>query len=155
MKDVRFFIFQSYFRFHFLHKLFTYIDNDLNIAAVYFSGVRQFETRWIGWAGVNVTDEADQIALTKALEEQVCWFYFSSTQWKIFIFILKLTYTSSIEVHVLWRLSGLEFRQAIILFKSMVWFSISFKTHFYCHIVPCYGIQQQFGLVGNLKLKPF
>ncbi|KAI5077540.1 hypothetical protein GOP47_0007364 [Adiantum capillus-veneris] len=35
-------------------------------------GVRQFETRWIGWAGVNVVDEADQGALTKALEEQRC-----------------------------------------------------------------------------------
>ncbi|MCO5558803.1 hypothetical protein L7F22_012390 [Adiantum nelumboides] len=35
-------------------------------------GVRQFETRWIGWAGVNVIDEADQAALTKALEEQRC-----------------------------------------------------------------------------------
>ncbi|KAH6558141.1 hypothetical protein KP509_1Z077700 [Ceratopteris richardii] len=35
-------------------------------------GVRQFETRWIGWAGVNVTDEADKAALAKALDEQRC-----------------------------------------------------------------------------------
>ena len=38
------------------------------------SGVRQFETRWIGWAGVNVSDEVGQIALKKALEEKVCVF---------------------------------------------------------------------------------
>ena len=38
------------------------------------SGVRQFETRWIGWAGVNVSDEVGQIALKKALEEKVCAF---------------------------------------------------------------------------------
>eukprot|EP00249_Psilotum_nudum_P019213 c27145_g1_i1 orf=266-3322(-) len=35
-------------------------------------GVRQFETRWIGWAGVNVVDEVGQKALTKALEEKHC-----------------------------------------------------------------------------------
>eukprot|EP00250_Pteridium_aquilinum_P031851 c44408_g1_i1 orf=449-1315(+) len=35
-------------------------------------GVRQFETRWIGWAGVNVTDSDDQAALSKALGEQRC-----------------------------------------------------------------------------------
>ena len=38
------------------------------------------------------------------------------------------------------KAASVEFRQAIILFKAMV---------------PCYSIQQQFGLVGNLKLKPF
>eukprot|EP00250_Pteridium_aquilinum_P003695 c14001_g1_i1 orf=129-3305(+) len=35
-------------------------------------GVRQFETRWIGWAGVNVVDEVGQIALKNALEEKRC-----------------------------------------------------------------------------------
>lgn len=35
-------------------------------------GVRQFETRWIGWAGVNVSDEVGQIALKNALEEKRC-----------------------------------------------------------------------------------
>lgn len=41
----------------------------------YFSeGVREFEARWIGWAGVNVPDEVGQKALTKALAEKVCKF---------------------------------------------------------------------------------
>ncbi|MCO5549425.1 hypothetical protein L7F22_002896 [Adiantum nelumboides] len=35
-------------------------------------GVRQFETRWIGWAGVNVADEVGQVALKNALEEKRC-----------------------------------------------------------------------------------
>eukprot|EP01018_Ginkgo_biloba_P022259 Gb_01329 [translate_table: standard] len=33
-------------------------------------GVKQFEAKWIGWAGVNVPDEAGQIALSKALAEK-------------------------------------------------------------------------------------
>lgn len=36
-----------------------------------FIGVKQFEARWIGWAGVNVPDEIGQKALTKALAEKV------------------------------------------------------------------------------------
>ncbi|KAH9749220.1 alpha/alpha-trehalose-phosphate synthase 1 [Citrus sinensis] len=35
-------------------------------------GVREFEARWIGWAGVNVPDEIGQKALTKALAEKRC-----------------------------------------------------------------------------------
>lgn len=35
-------------------------------------GVKEFEARWIGWAGVNVPDEAGQNALTKALAEKRC-----------------------------------------------------------------------------------
>ncbi|XP_031494237.1 alpha,alpha-trehalose-phosphate synthase [UDP-forming] 1-like [Nymphaea colorata] len=35
-------------------------------------GVKQFETKWIGWAGVNVPDESGQKALTKALAEKRC-----------------------------------------------------------------------------------
>lgn len=34
-------------------------------------GVKEFEARWIGWAGVNVPDEIGQRALTKALAEKV------------------------------------------------------------------------------------
>nr|APR72757.1 truncated TPS1.1b [Actinidia chinensis] len=34
--------------------------------------VKEFEARWIGWAGVNVPDEAGQRALTKALAEKIC-----------------------------------------------------------------------------------
>lgn len=34
-------------------------------------GVKEFDTRWIGWAGVNVPDEVGQRALTKALAEMV------------------------------------------------------------------------------------
>jgi trehalose 6-phosphate synthase/phosphatase len=33
--------------------------------------VKEFEARWIGWAGVNVPDEVGQKALTKALAEKV------------------------------------------------------------------------------------
>ncbi|KAI8012176.1 Alpha,alpha-trehalose-phosphate synthase [UDP-forming] 1 [Camellia lanceoleosa] len=36
------------------------------------AGVKEFEARWIGWAGVNVPDEAGQTALTKALAEKIC-----------------------------------------------------------------------------------
>ncbi|XAR56419.1 Alpha,alpha-trehalose-phosphate synthase (UDP-forming) [Bertholletia excelsa] len=35
-------------------------------------GVKEFEARWIGWAGVNVPDEAGQRSLTKALAEKRC-----------------------------------------------------------------------------------
>nr|QTM07291.1 TPS3 [Paeonia ostii] len=35
-------------------------------------GVKEFEARWIGWAGVNVPDEIGQRALTKALAEKRC-----------------------------------------------------------------------------------
>ncbi|XP_078428264.1 alpha,alpha-trehalose-phosphate synthase [UDP-forming] 1-like isoform X2 [Wolffia australiana] len=35
-------------------------------------GVKEFETRWIGWAGVNVPDEIGQRALTTALDEKRC-----------------------------------------------------------------------------------
>lgn len=36
-----------------------------------FKGVKEFEARWIGWAGVNVPDEVGQKALTEALAEKV------------------------------------------------------------------------------------
>ncbi|KAI3466017.1 hypothetical protein Pfo_022680 [Paulownia fortunei] len=35
-------------------------------------GVKEFEARWIGWAGVNVPDEVGQKALTRALAEKRC-----------------------------------------------------------------------------------
>ncbi|XP_048332634.1 alpha,alpha-trehalose-phosphate synthase [UDP-forming] 1 isoform X1 [Ziziphus jujuba] len=35
-------------------------------------GVKEFDARWIGWAGVNVPDEIGQKALTKALAEKRC-----------------------------------------------------------------------------------
>ncbi|GLU17773.1 hypothetical protein SLE2022_341270 [Rubroshorea leprosula] len=35
-------------------------------------GVKDFEARWIGWAGVNVPDETGQKALAKALAEKRC-----------------------------------------------------------------------------------
>lgn len=34
-------------------------------------GVKDFEARWIGWAGVNVPDEIGQKTLTKELAEKV------------------------------------------------------------------------------------
>lgn len=36
-----------------------------------FVGVKDFEARWIGWAGVNVPDEVGKKALTAALAEKV------------------------------------------------------------------------------------
>ncbi|KAG6573337.1 Alpha,alpha-trehalose-phosphate synthase [UDP-forming] 1 [Cucurbita argyrosperma subsp. argyrosperma] len=35
-------------------------------------GLKEFEARWIGWAGVNVPDEVGQRALEKALAEKKC-----------------------------------------------------------------------------------
>uniref|UniRef100_A0A7N0RB76 alpha,alpha-trehalose-phosphate synthase (UDP-forming) n=1 Tax=Kalanchoe fedtschenkoi TaxID=63787 RepID=A0A7N0RB76_KALFE len=35
-------------------------------------GVKEFEARWIGWAGVNVPDDAGQRSLTRALAEKRC-----------------------------------------------------------------------------------
>ncbi|XP_010273426.1 PREDICTED: alpha,alpha-trehalose-phosphate synthase [UDP-forming] 1-like isoform X2 [Nelumbo nucifera] len=35
-------------------------------------GVKEFEAKWIGWAGVNVPDEVGQRALAKALAEKRC-----------------------------------------------------------------------------------
>ncbi|PHU26014.1 hypothetical protein BC332_04346 [Capsicum chinense] len=35
-------------------------------------GVNEFEARWIGWAGVDVTDEIGQRSLTEALAEKMC-----------------------------------------------------------------------------------
>lgn len=40
-------------------------------SVTFFVGVKDFEARWIGWAGVNVPDEVGQKALTKALAEKV------------------------------------------------------------------------------------
>lgn len=37
----------------------------------FFLGVKEFEAKWIGWAGVNVPDEVGQRSLTKALAEKV------------------------------------------------------------------------------------
>ena len=36
-----------------------------------FVGVKEFEARWIGWAGVNVPDEVGKKALTAALAHKV------------------------------------------------------------------------------------
>lgn len=33
--------------------------------------MKEFDARWIGWAGVNVPDDVGQRALTKALAEKV------------------------------------------------------------------------------------
>ncbi|XP_033140046.1 alpha,alpha-trehalose-phosphate synthase [UDP-forming] 1-like [Brassica rapa] len=35
-------------------------------------GVKEFDARWIGWAGVNVPDEVGQKSLTKTLAEKRC-----------------------------------------------------------------------------------
>ena len=40
----------------------------------FVKGVKEFEARWIGWAGVNVPDEVGQKALAKALAEKVLTF---------------------------------------------------------------------------------
>lgn len=37
----------------------------------FLKGVKEFEARWIGWAGVNVPDEIGQKALSTALAEKV------------------------------------------------------------------------------------
>jgi hypothetical protein len=51
--------------------------------------VKEFEARWIGWAGVNVPDEVGQKALTKALAEKVqisvFRFSFSFTFCKLYV----------------------------------------------------------------------
>lgn len=44
----------------------------------FVKGVKEFEARWIGWAGVNVPDEVGQKALTKALAEKVQLVYTDS-----------------------------------------------------------------------------
>jgi hypothetical protein len=42
------------------------------------AGVKQnFETRWIGWAGVNVPDEEGRASLTEALALKVSKGFFS------------------------------------------------------------------------------
>lgn len=43
----------------------------LTLCSISCKGVSEFETRWIGWAGVNVSDEVGKKALTRALAEQV------------------------------------------------------------------------------------
>ena len=50
---------------------------------VFSKGVKEFEARWIGWAGVNVPDEVGQKALTKALAEKVRNFFF----WGIWLLV--------------------------------------------------------------------
>ena len=59
-----------------------------------FPGVKEFEARWIGWAGVNVPDEIGQKALTKALAEKV----FSSIG-KIFFFEFNLIICDISHLH--------------------------------------------------------
>lgn len=41
----------------------------------FVEGVKGFEARWIGWAGVNVPDEIGQRALTDALAQKVTLLY--------------------------------------------------------------------------------
>lgn len=41
----------------------------------FHKGVKEFEARWIGWAGVNVVDEVGQKSLTEALAEKVLFFF--------------------------------------------------------------------------------
>jgi trehalose 6-phosphate synthase/phosphatase len=36
-----------------------------------FAGLKEFDAKWIGWAGVNVPDEVGQRALTNSLAEKV------------------------------------------------------------------------------------
>lgn len=45
-----------------------------NGAAFFCKGVKDFEARWIGWAGVNVADAVGQKTLTEALAEKVLYF---------------------------------------------------------------------------------
>jgi len=42
------------------------------MTSYFVKGVNEFEANWIGWAGVNVTDEIGQRSLTEALAEKVC-----------------------------------------------------------------------------------
>ncbi|KAI3510519.1 hypothetical protein L1887_17578 [Cichorium endivia] len=37
---------------------------------IFDKGITEFETRWIGWAGVNVTDEIGKKSLTEALADK-------------------------------------------------------------------------------------
>jgi hypothetical protein len=54
------------------------VDLSIKITSLFFfpynKGVKEFEARWIGWAGVNVPDAVGQKALTKALAEKVLIF---------------------------------------------------------------------------------
>ncbi|KAF7803248.1 alpha,alpha-trehalose-phosphate synthase [UDP-forming] 1-like [Senna tora] len=47
------------------------VANRLPVSAIR-RGVKEFDTRWIGWAGVNVPDDVGQKALIKALAEKRC-----------------------------------------------------------------------------------
>jgi hypothetical protein len=40
----------------------------------FHKGVKEFEARWIGWAGVNVMDAVGQKSLSDALAEKVPYF---------------------------------------------------------------------------------
>lgn len=60
---------------HFWDELGPLIYKELsNTTSSLNKGVKEFEARWIGWAGVNVPDEIGQKALTKALAEKVLQF---------------------------------------------------------------------------------
>lgn len=54
-------------------------------------GVKEFEARWIGWACVNVPDEAGQKALTKALVEKVQ--LLNSLSFFFFVFLAGSSFT--------------------------------------------------------------
>ncbi|KAF8413647.1 hypothetical protein HHK36_001639 [Tetracentron sinense] len=43
-----------------------------NLLIYLYGGVKEFEAKWIGWAGVNVPDKIGQRALTIALAEKRC-----------------------------------------------------------------------------------
>lgn len=63
-------VFIDLLSFAFLIFLISNHENDAFSTAL-LKGVKEFETRWIGWAGVNVPDEVGQNALTEALAEKV------------------------------------------------------------------------------------
>lgn len=52
----------------------------------FVKGVKEFEARWIGWAGVNVPDEIGQKALTEALAEKVHLAYTNSYEFEFFCY---------------------------------------------------------------------
>lgn len=89
-----------------LHHCFSalcYTYNKPNLSLWLCEGVKEFEARWIGWAGVNVPDEAGQKALTKALAEKVQLFNYMFSRWILISIFTKMLYIIMHLWHVTWQ----------------------------------------------------
>lgn len=100
--------------------------------------MKEFEARWIGWAGVNVPDEVGQKALTKALAEKV----------QISVFGLNPCFSCLFASHALLQLcfiNGLHLRLWHIIHNMLTFYHVMLFT-MYCRGVSLYSLMKRLSI---------